>query len=689
MIIKEIHAKAGRLPGYLGYFSLVFVWYFLDNTFTSIRDVASESSMRALLDWGFTMLIVPLISAGLFGGIHAQQQVPDTSSAGAFFSGVKKYYWRILAANLLFLIVYTIAVLALAIAGLDQTDSTENRPLLVFITSPFSAILLFWYAAIVVERSLFGGLLRALKTLLFHPYALLIGIAWAALSATDTAFFDVPGNQASLALNGIRAVVLAAARILAIVYALAVYKQARGEAPEAVAQETAPLEDPATSSGDEWVRAGFVFAFLAFLPLVHLLALACGIIALWRKKRFVFSAAIACCVGGFFTVFYFLALAGWVVNYASPATGPGYAFLAEANPGMEQQVALLEQGSAEEIQTQLERNMANGPARHWALDSFSALAKYGDGDLDGALADFQAAAAKKPERSEFYYYYGLALLDNDQTEMATGQFQAARAHAPELKATDRYLELIDTIYEPSTITSAMLSILILIILFALHEYGHAYAAWKLGDDTAKNLGRLTLNPIAHLDLFGSIILPGILLLQQSGIIFGWAKPVPVNPENFQNPKRDHMLVAFAGPAVNFIISIVCFVILGFLMLLVRLLWPGTLSLNLADPFSSVSVAGPPLAQWIVYMIIILKHTFYVSLLLGCFNLIPIPPLDGSWILSGLLPEKLSVLFEKTRSYGFLIFFLLVITPAFDYVMAIPLGAAYVGLQILVTVMGLG
>ncbi len=186
-----------------------------------------------------------------------------------------------------------------------------------------------------------------------------------------------------------------------------------------------------------------------------------------------------------------------------------------------------------------------------------------------------------------------------------------------------------------------------------------------------------------------MILPAILLWQQSEFIFGWAKPVPVNPENFKDPQKDHMRVSFAGPAVNLIVSMVCFVILGCIMLFVRLFWPETLSLNFATPFSPISLVGPPFAQWLVIIVAFLKQLFYTSLILGFFNLIPIPPLDGSWILSGLLPQGLLNLFEKTRRFGFVIFLLLVMTPLLNYILTVPIGLAWAGLELLVSAMGLG
>jgi Zn-dependent protease len=271
--------------------------------------------------------------------------------------------------------------------------------------------------------------------------------------------------------------------------------------------------------------------------------------------------------------------------------------------------------------------------------------------------------------------------------MAKKQFQLAIEHEPKLEIAEQYVGLVQNTYQPTVIDSALMVLVILFFLFTVHEYGHAFAAWKLGDDTAKDQGRLTLNPIAHLDWFGSILLPAILLFQQSDIFFGWAKPVPVDARNFKNPEKDHMLVSFAGPAVNLIVAMVCMLILVSVVLLTRLLWPGTLSLNLADPFSPASLIGPPFAKWILLFIVFLKKMFYTSLILGFFNLLPIPPLDGSWILAGFLPEGLRGIFDYVRRFGFMLFILLSLTPVFDYFLGIPIGIAWIGLRWIVSAIG--
>jgi Zn-dependent protease len=406
-----------------------------------------------------------------------------------------------------------------------------------------------------------------------------------------------------------------------------------------------------------------------------------------REKRFVLRSAIACWVGGFFTILYLIFATSLFLDKPTASMNPSYQYLAEVNGDLESYVFLLENGELQEFQQQLDMEFTSNPERHWAIDNASALAKFQEYDLDGALSDFRIAAEKNPERSEFYFYYGLVLLENDQEEIAVEQFKNALVHKPNLEIAKRYVTLIETSYKPSTIISSVLFIIILLILFTLHEYGHAFAAWKLGDDTAKNSGRLTLNPIPHLDLFGSILLPAFLLIQQSDVIFGWAKPVPVNPENFKDPQKDHMRVSFAGPAINFIVSMVCTVLLGVILLFVRILWPETLSLNISDPFSSVSLMGPPFARLIVFAIVLLKQLLYTSLILGCFNLIPIPPLDGSWVFAGLLPQKVREILEKARKFSYVVFLLLVLTPAFDYIISIPISIVWGGLELLVLSMG--
>lgn len=175
-------------------------------------------------------------------------------------------------------------------------------------------------------------------------------------------------------------------------------------------------------------------------------------------------------------------------------------------------------------------------------------------------------------------------------------------------------------------------ILILAIFFfavIIHEYAHGWVAEKLGDSTARFMGRLTFNPLAHIDPIGTIFLPLFLLITHSPVLFGWAKPVPVDFMNLRNPKKDMIWVGLAGPVANILLSI----ILSFLSRL---------------PF----LAGNYLA------LSILTSAILANLVLAVFNLLPIPPLDGSRVMMGLLPYGLSVEYSRLEPYGFLIIFAL-------------------------------
>lgn len=150
---------------------------------------------------------------------------------------------------------------------------------------------------------------------------------------------------------------------------------------------------------------------------------------------------------------------------------------------------------------------------------------------------------------------------------------------------------------------------VLILSVVIHEVSHGLMANRLGDPTAKDLGRLSFNPLKHLDFMGSFLVPLLLYVSRVGIIFGWAKPVPYNPYNLKNQKWGPALVAAAGPASNFIVAIVFGLVLRF-------------------------VSAIPFATALAVSVIV-----YINILLGVFNLVPIPPLDGSKILAGFLPYR--------------------------------------------------
>lgn len=210
---------------------------------------------------------------------------------------------------------------------------------------------------------------------------------------------------------------------------------------------------------------------------------------------------------------------------------------------------------------------------------------------------------------------------------------------------------------------ALTALIIIVLIFSIiiHEYGHAWMANRLGDSTAKDLGRLTLNPIPHIDLFGSIVLPFFFILSQSGFILAWAKPVPYNPNRIKDKKYGDLKVAIAGPLSNIIIA-------TFFGLVVRLL-PVAANIKQGLFLSFLSrdndVLNSLIAGNIWHSIILLSIIFiFINLLLAFFNLIPIPPLDGSKIVLNFLPEKLKYKALSIERYGLFIVLILLMTGLF-------------------------
>ncbi len=186
----------------------------------------------------------------------------------------------------------------------------------------------------------------------------------------------------------------------------------------------------------------------------------------------------------------------------------------------------------------------------------------------------------------------------------------------------------------AAIVDIALAVVAAVLAITLHEAAHGYAAHALGDDTAKQAGRLSLNPLRHVDRFGTIILPGILLISQLltigrvAFMFGWAKPVPVNPWGFRHPRRGMALVAAAGPASNFVLA-----------------WLGALAMHVTDNWTGSR--GDMAATFLEAFVI-------TNLALGLFNLLPIPPLDGGRIVVGLLPEALALRWARLERAGLVI-----------------------------------
>jgi len=194
---------------------------------------------------------------------------------------------------------------------------------------------------------------------------------------------------------------------------------------------------------------------------------------------------------------------------------------------------------------------------------------------------------------------------------------------------------------------------VLIFAFSIHEAAHAWTAARLGDPTAMMLGRVTLNPIKHIDLFGSILWP-IIGIVSGGWLIGWAKPCPVTPRNFRKYKRDDILVTVAGPLSNLLLAILA---LGILIVLKHASANGALDLELV---MQQMILPPEQGQAILFPIVLLLYiVMMVNLSLFTFNLIPVPPLDGSRVLRHFLPYNALKAYDSVGMYGLiLVFFIL-------------------------------
>ena len=188
------------------------------------------------------------------------------------------------------------------------------------------------------------------------------------------------------------------------------------------------------------------------------------------------------------------------------------------------------------------------------------------------------------------------------------------------------------------------------LLFAmvLHEYAHGWVAAKCGDSTAQMQGRLTLNPLAHIDLFGTVIVPLICLILPGSFLLGWAKPVPIDPRNLQHPRRDMALVAAAGPGMNFLMALSS----GAMLTLLLSIDPSLLATDPRNAAAETNTSNTALV--LLPLAVMAFYSVLVNVFLGIFNLLPIPPLDGGRIMVSLLPRGPALALARLEPYGMMI-----------------------------------
>lgn len=232
--------------------------------------------------------------------------------------------------------------------------------------------------------------------------------------------------------------------------------------------------------------------------------------------------------------------------------------------------------------------------------------------------------------------------------------------------------------DSARLLNLLLAIPAIVAGLTVHEFAHAWAGYRQGDDTARSLGRLTLDPLKHLDLFGSI---AFVIGALSGFFFGWAKPVPFNPRNFKHPHRGAMLVAIAGPISNLLQIPVWLV----------LLW---IAGRIAGPEASLTAIMAMAGQWqsvqpMTVLLVILMMGVVINLTLAAFNMIPLPPLDGHYVLEFLGPPAIGQFFDQIRPYSFMILLVIINLPApFNFVSAILGPVQAFGYSLVFRVLGL-
>jgi Zn-dependent protease len=189
----------------------------------------------------------------------------------------------------------------------------------------------------------------------------------------------------------------------------------------------------------------------------------------------------------------------------------------------------------------------------------------------------------------------------------------------------------------------LMAIRILVLVFAVvfHEAAHGWTAWKLGDSTARDAGRITLNPLPHIDPIGSLVVPILLAVTGSSLMYGWAKPVPVRVGMLNDPENDHPKVAAAGPLSNLLLALLSAIALGLVALVAN------------SVLSEEMLARQGSSSPLYFLIHLFRTSIVLNVFLALFNLVPLPPLDGSWIVSRMLPDRFRWRYENLRRFGFL------------------------------------
>ncbi|HQO58043.1 MAG TPA: site-2 protease family protein [Candidatus Omnitrophota bacterium] len=367
-----------------------------------------------------------------------------------------------------------------------------------------------------------------------------------------------------------------------------------------------------------------------------------------------------------------------------------YLFLAEKEPSPEGAVTKLNLAMRVAREAQSRRPYSITP--YYFLSSGALMA----GNLEQTKELLTRAIALAPLDSRLHMMLATVYLQEGNFEEARQHFVIAKKSLTALDRMGGYDRSIETLLKITKTQDRVkpwvyhiAAFLILIFSVILHEYMHGWVAFKRGDQTARALGRLSLNPLVHIDWFGSVFLPLALLLSRAQILVGWAKPVPVNPGNYKNPRWDDALVSLAGPGVNILIAFIFGSVLGVLGYYLKS--QGYVSYGFSSLGSGTIIAGGHGRELLLtYGVNICKYGMVMNMFLAGLNLLPVPPLDGSHILRALLPWRwLDRIFAWLGSFGLFLVALLVFSGILQYLLLPVFIVLHVFLVTLARFYGLG
>lgn len=644
---------------------------------SQFRDHCPDRSLYTYLDTGFHFVVMPFFLSGLALSIRDARRDPGLAfSLGSYLSRASSRYLTILSIRVLCMCGSIAVYLLVSFAtGLGLPGASQEYDMLMSaIVSVFAVAGGAWFSVCVVEEKGFWRYLgRALKVVSSGVVPAMIVLLWAGASFGA----NYIGGTASVETNDrlmLFYVLLNITRVsLGYACMQGIYSRYKKEVlGEETQWEQGIAADRFMSAGDSAAHRAFRLGWLSLIPPLCLLALLSGISALKKGTKNHLSAGWGILSGGLFSFFYCLLLLGAFLPKPDMAEDYDLSFISADAEELMPVCDQLTAGNYNGAEKELSGIVAKDDKSKWQYMCSRAIIHWGLGNEGKANELFEKAAELEPGQPGFYTYYGRFALQMQNIIKAEDMFAKARQLDKNNALAGRYQGLLANRYVPDKLQSSVTLIIAFLIVIVLHEASHAFAAWKLGDPTAKDIGRCSLNPIVHIDLFGTVILPAILISSGSSFVFGWAKPVPVNKENFANPEKDDSLVSFAGPAANLVIAVVAFILMLLILVSVRMIWPEAVSLNLAAFYPDwTSLVGVPYSRVLLVIIDLLQKTLYISVLLAVFNLIPVPPLDGSWILSSVLKGRAKENYEKLRPYGFVIFLVLVMSSVLDYILLVP------------------